>query len=79
MRDILEEADDLKARMKEEGRWPPPVSHERQTVDGLMAKCPDNPSRDLLAAMLAQAYCTGKVAGAEECRIAVSAAFANRQ
>lgn len=79
MRDILEEADDLKTRMKEEGHWPPPPSHERQTVDGLMAKCPDNPPRDLLSAMLSQAYCAGKLAATEECRAAVNAAFARPQ
>jgi hypothetical protein len=65
MRDILEEADDLKTRMKEEGRWPP-LTHEQQTVNRLMAKCPDSPPRELVSAMLALAYHEGKVEAVKE-------------
>jgi hypothetical protein len=54
-----------------------PKSREQQVVNELMSMCPDNPSRNLLAAILHQAYCAGKVDGANEAREIVNSVIAD--
>jgi len=54
MRDILEEADDLKTRLKEEGRWPPPHIKFRvdlwDAINRYAAACGGDPSVNTVSA-----------------------------